>query len=109
MTRPGLIARQLLPAQAELFQHAGTEILDQDVGPGDQFVHERAPSGCFRLTVTDFLLRACTYHHSEVPSYSLRHLRSGSPPSGDSILITSAPNSARMRVQNGPAIRVPIR
>ena len=28
-------------------------------------------------------------------------------PSGDSILITCAPNSARMREQNGPAINVP--
>ena len=26
------------------------------------------PAGCFRLAVTDFLLRACTYHHSDVPS-----------------------------------------
>src|SRR5450830_893352 len=65
------------------------------------------PSGCLRFSVSDFLLRACTNHHSEVPSYSLRHLRSGSPPSGDSTLITSAPNSAQMREANGPAIRVP--
>ncbi|KWV90306.1 hypothetical protein PFLmoz3_00304 [Pseudomonas fluorescens] len=66
-----------------------------------------SPSGCLRLRVSDCLLRACTNHHSEVPSYSLRHLRSGSPPSGDSTLITSAPNSAQMREANGPAIRVP--
>src|SRR5450830_711207 len=65
------------------------------------------PSGCLRFSVSDFLLRACTNHHSEVPSYSLRHLRSGSPPSGDSTLITCAPNSAQMREAKGPAIRVP--
>ena len=71
------------------------------------------PSFSRRLTVTDFLLRACAYHHRLVPSWSLRHLRNGSPPSprasaGDSILMTSAPNSASRRPQNGPAISVPI-
>ena len=64
-------------------------------------------SGCFRFSVTDFLLRACAYHQSDVPWCSLRHFRNGSPPSGDSILITSAPNSASTRAQNGPAIKVP--
>src|SRR5690606_2165329 len=56
----------------------------------------------------DFLLRDCRYHHSDVPSCSLRHLRSGSPWPMASILITSAPNSASMRAANGAAIRVPI-
>ena len=71
------------------------------------FFSTSRPSSCFRLRVIERLLRACTNHHSEVPSYSLRHLRSGSPPSGDSTLITSAPNSAQMREAKGPAIRVP--
>ena len=31
------------------------------------------PSGARRFAVTDFLLRACTYHQSDVPSCSLRH------------------------------------
>src|SRR3569832_1467876 len=61
----------------------------------------------FIFSVTLFLLRAWTYHHSEVPSFSTRHCRIGSPVPGDSILITSAPNSASMREQNGPAISVP--
>src|SRR5215469_7115052 len=68
------------------------------------------PSSAFRFTVTDFLLRACTAHQSDVPpasGYSLRHLRSGSPPLGSSILMTSAPNSPRKRAANGPAISVP--
>ncbi|MCY1395030.1 hypothetical protein D9M71_99580 [compost metagenome] len=51
---------------------------------------------CSRLrsSVTDFLLRLCTYHHSEVSLCSLRHLRSGSPSFGGSTLMTSAPNWA---------------
>ena len=59
-------------------------------------------SGCLRSSVTDFLLRACAYHHSDVPWCSLRHFLSGSPAPGGSILITSAPNSASRRAQNGP-------
>src|SRR5688572_13215832 len=65
------------------------------------------PSGLRRLQVTDFLLRDCTCHQSEVPLRILRHLRSGSPSPGGSILITSAPKSARVLPQNGPAIRLP--
>src|SRR6266850_4080678 len=53
------------------------------------------------------LLRAWAAHQSEVPPCSLRQLRSGSPAPGGSTLITSAPNSARMRAANGPAISVP--
>ena len=52
------------------------------------------PFSALRLTVTDFLLRLWEYHHSDVPLWSLRHLRSGSPSTGDSILMTSAPNWA---------------
>src|SRR5258708_15677854 len=65
------------------------------------------PSGSRRFTATDFLLRACAYHQSELPSWSLRHLRSGSASQGVSILITSAPNSASRRAQYGAAISVP--
>ena len=50
----------------------------------------------FRSSVTDFLLRLCEYHQREVPSWSLRHFLSGSPSPGGSILITSAPNCARI-------------
>ena len=60
------------------------------------------PWECFRFTVTDCLLRDWTNHHREVPSYSLRHLRRGSPPSGDSIFTTSAPNSAQQAGGEGP-------
>src|SRR5260221_2385146 len=65
------------------------------------------PSASRRFTATDFLLRACAYHQSELPSWSLRHFLRGSPSPGASTLMTSAPNSARRRAQYGPAIRVP--
>src|SRR5256885_7117779 len=52
------------------------------------------PSGARRSTVTDFLLRFCTYHQREVPRCSFLHLRRGSP-WGGSILMTSAPNSEK--------------
>src|SRR2546425_3131752 len=64
------------------------------------------PSGVRRLTVTDFLLRFCTYHQREVPWCSFLHLRRGSP-SGGSILITSAPNSEKNFPAKGPAISCP--
>src|SRR5450830_118205 len=66
------------------------------------------PSGDFRLMEMDFLLRDCKYHQREVPSCSLRHFRMGSPSTGASILMTSAPNSAIIRAANGAAIKVPI-
>src|SRR5690606_25981247 len=74
------------------------------------------PSGWRRSMQIERLLRACTDHQSEVPDgssgQSLRHLRSGSPPSprelgGGSTLITSAPKSAIMRAAKGPAISCP--
>ena len=61
----------------------------------------------FMLRVILFLFRLCTYHQSEFPSLSTRHLRIGSPSPGASILMTSAPNSANIRAQKGPAIKVP--
>ena len=59
------------------------------------------------------LLRACTDHHSELPWCKWRQLRMGSPPPepsgpcGVSTLMTSAPNSPKMRAANGPAMSVP--
>ncbi|MNN30513.1 hypothetical protein D3C81_1441630 [compost metagenome] len=66
------------------------------------------PWGDLRLSARDCLLRDCRYHHREVPSCSFRHLRRGSPWPIDSILMTSAPNSAIRRAAKGAAIRVPI-
>ena len=57
-----------------------------------------APLGDFRLSVTDFLLRASDNHTSVSPHAStVPSRRHGSPTFGCSTLITSAPNSA-MRV-----------
>ncbi|MNE17666.1 hypothetical protein D3C80_1106550 [compost metagenome] len=61
-----------------------------------------------RSSVTDCLLRDWAAHHTEVPLCSKRHLRKGSPVTGGSILMTSAPNSARIFAAKGPAISCPI-
>jgi hypothetical protein len=47
----------------------------------------RRPFSDFRFRVSDFLLRLCEYHQSDVPLCSLRQRRSGSPSPGASILI----------------------
>src|ERR1700722_8369242 len=60
-------------------------------------------AGSRRSSVTERLLRDCTCHQTDVPSLSKRHLRKGSPDLGGSILITSAPKSASVLAQNGPA------
>ena len=56
----------------------------------------------------DFLLRATTGHHSDLPcAFSRPHTRSGSPCPGGSTLMTSAPMSPSSWPQNGPASSVP--
>ena len=65
------------------------------------------PSGTRKSTQTDCLLRDCASHQTEVPSCSIRHLRSGSPCPGGSILMTCAPKSASVLAANGPAINCP--
>src|SRR6185437_5511636 len=65
------------------------------------------PSRSRRSAHTDRLLRDCTSHHTEVPSRSSLHLRSGSPTPGGSTLITSAPKSASVLPANGPAMSCP--
>ncbi len=68
-------------------------------------------SASLRSSATERLLRDCTCHHTEVPSLSNRHWRSGSPPlpgsPGGSTLITSAPKSASVLAANGPAMSWP--
>src|SRR5699024_12505082 len=65
------------------------------------------PSSAFRLSLIDFLFRACTYHQRDVPSCTTRHFLIGSPVLGVSTLITSAPKSANILPAKGPAIKVP--
>jgi hypothetical protein len=59
------------------------------------------PSGVRRSSASERLLRDCTCHHTEVPSFSRRHLRKGSPVPGGSILTTSAPKSASVLAAKG--------
>jgi len=62
---------------------------------------------CFKSRATERLLRDWICHHTDVPSLSKRHLRKGSPELGGSILITSAPKSAKVLAAKGPAINCP--
>ena len=64
------------------------------------------PASSRRLRVTHFLLRATLFHISPIPSRCAPHCRSGSPPSGCSTLITSAPCSPIQVAISGPAARV---
>ncbi len=64
------------------------------------------PAASRRLRVTHFLLRATLFHISPIPSRCAPHCRSGSPPSGCSTLITSAPCSPIQVAISGPAARV---
>src|SRR6202046_4608664 len=64
------------------------------------------PASSRRLRVTHLLLRATLFHISPIPSRCAPHCRSGSPPSGCSTLITSAPCSPIQVAISGPAARV---
>ena len=64
-------------------------------------------SRLFKSSATERLLRDWICHQTDVPSFSSRHLRSGSPVPGDSILMMSAPKSASVLAANGPAISWP--
>src|SRR5262249_34111077 len=65
------------------------------------------PFSVYKLSVIHFLLRPRLRHHSDVPCSRMRHTRKGSPFSGGSILMTSAPKYARIQPANGPAISWP--
>jgi hypothetical protein len=88
------------------------------IAPGRKFSISTSASLASRLTMSCAsgvrksrarlrLFRDCTCHQTEVPSLSIRQTRSGSPAPGGSILITSAPKSARVLAANGPAISWP--
>ncbi len=61
------------------------------------------PSGCFRSSTIDCLLRYIEAPYSDTPSTWAPKLRPGSP-SRDSIFTTSAPKSASRRAHTGPAM-----
>ena len=65
-------------------------------------------AGSWRSAATDRLPRDWTRCHSDSSPPALSpHRRSGSPDSGCSILMTSAPKSANHRAAKGPAMSVP--
>src|SRR5699024_6099032 len=64
------------------------------------------PSSAFRLSVIDFLFRACTYHQRNVLSFSTRHLLIWLPDFVVYTLITSDQNYAKILPAKGPAINV---
>src|SRR5687767_698333 len=107
MIKPGLRAESASHPNPHFSIAPGRKFSTTMSAPAASLRTISCASARFRSSVTDFLFRACAYHHSEVPSCSLRHFRNGSPVCGGSILITSAPNSASRRAQNGPAISVP--
>ena len=102
MTRSGLTSFERLGSEAPLLQRAGTEVLQQDVALADQVQRRSAgPPRCFRSSTIDFLLRLIVRYSIDVlPEYS-RQLRSSSPVSGRSTLMTSAPKSASMPAGRG--------
>src|SRR5215510_6125104 len=61
------------------------------------------PSGALRLSVTLFLPRLTDMKYVASPATKGGHFRVSSPLPGSSILTTSAPMSASIIVQNGPA------
>ena len=96
---------QDIGAQPPFFDGAGLEILDQDIGGGDQFADQFLTFGIRKFADTAFLLRATTSHHSL--SSPRPQLRIGSPWPGGSTLMTSAPMSPSNCPQKGPAINWP--
>jgi len=66
-----------------------------------------APSGLRKSSVADFLFRHSESQGSVSPfGVTVPNLRKGSPITGNSSLITSAPNSASCVVAKGPEIKV---
>src|SRR3954469_24521411 len=65
------------------------------------------PRGAFRSRASERLLRFSRTNPDDSPSMNGAMVRTWSPPSGFSILITSAPRSASCSVQNGAAMKLP--
>src|SRR6476660_4682021 len=104
MTSPGLISQSCSGARP---QRSSVPGLKFSSSTSDRAASRRTrswPRGSRRLAVTDFLFRATTGHHSDIPCvFSRPHWRIGSPCPGSSTLMTSAPKSPSNWPQNGPA------
>ena len=72
---------------------------------GDQAAHDLLALGRAQVAGHRLLVARLHLPPERGAVAQLRHLRSGSPTPGGSILITSAPKSASVLPQNGPAIR----
>ena len=80
MIRPRIDLAQLVVAEVPLFHRARPEILQQEIRLADQFAGDRLALAFRRFSVTDFLLRATTGHHRDMPcAFSWPQSRMGSP------------------------------
>src|SRR5919206_4460562 len=109
MTRPGLILLNSSYPRPHLSRVPGLKFSTTTSAPEMRRRANACPSSSRKLRVTDFLLRAMMGHQRVRPSLRcLPHSRMGSPLPGGSILMTSAPKSARSWPQKGPASKLPI-
>src|SRR5215210_232548 len=109
MTRPGLMPLRSSYPRPHFSSVPGLKFSTTTSASEMRRRARSCPSSSRRLSVTDFLLRAMMGHQRVCPSLRcLPHSRMGSPLSGGSSFMTSAPKSARSWPQNGPARRLPI-
>jgi hypothetical protein len=86
---------QHIPAEPPALHGAWPEALDDDIALGHQAPEQLGTLLARRLMVTDLRLRASVSQNRVESSRAVGvpMIRMGSPPTGYSILITSAPNS----------------
>src|ERR1039458_8344877 len=106
-TMRGLTWASTGEARPSRFMTSGRKFSTSTSAVATSFLNTSLPSGLFRFRVRDFLLlfwarklvpMSCWLSLGTLPS-----LRARSPSVGFSILMTSAPSSARCKVANGPA------
>src|SRR5919107_1286368 len=109
MTRPGLISLKSSYPRPHRSRVPGLKFSTTTSALAMRRRASSCPCSSRKFRVTDFLLRAMMGHHRVCPSLRcLPHTRMGSPLPGGSILMTSAPKSARSCPQKGPASKLPI-
>ena len=92
MTSAGFGRRSDVVVETPLGQAARPEVLDDDVAPARPAARRgRGPRAVAQVGATERLLRAIAGHHRLSPSMVTPQRRIGSPSSGASTLITSAP------------------
>jgi len=67
MTSPGFSARRASQPRPSFSSTPGRKFSTTMSASRASWRTMAAPSGCLRFTVTDCLLRDCTYHHRDVP------------------------------------------